>query len=1435
MVWIKRSFRTLGVLLVVLMITSFVVPCGPVRASDDEITVNVRIEGYRDTPHPDGTILPACQVTLSAGSTALDALKNAAAEYGLDVVDSNGFVSTIGGQENGHFDSGDGWLYRVNGCSPDVGAGDYVLQDGDTVLWYYGNWIETQYPAVYQFTTKDGYLNITLLSDSSSITGVNLAVYDSVYASVYSSVYSNEDGTYTVVFADDQGNLLPPGEYTLKAEKFREDGFPEMVKPEPVTISIVEGDPTSPSEPNITSATPRGSQGIEVSGNTDPGAQVVVTAVDSDGNEVASSKPVFADASGRFKAYLDIADGGTYGLTATATKLAVKVEPGGKISEGSLPSAASQFSLDVVEKPEILSAEYDPDTDSVIVELSRSSADGAMIIVTLSIFGMEELTEEVQTEPDASLYEVTFDQLGIQAGATCYCTITAKAVLGDKESVEDTYFFDFSIAEVEEANLAEKAAAYIYSSYLLNGVLNEDNAVGSYALSVLKQAGVDVSIWERDGICLEEAALEAILQDADDPTGVSAKRLAQDILAAQELGESDLVQQLVGVLRERHSEFGFDRNIYSDIPAYDLLGRVGYLSDVLGTVEAKVYAKDYILAAQDTDPESETYGAFGSVLGEAFYPDFVTTAQAVRALQYLGVQGEDAQVQAAIQAGLEWIQAQQQEDGSFAASDGDDPLIDTVEVIATLDVLDIEPTSWAHESTEKTPVDYMEEGALNEDGSFGSCGNVQDAVWALYGYHLLGLTVEKQLTITPSIMSLEVGSEGEYTLRFHNSEGVCDVTNEASWSVDDSSVASVEGGHVTALSAGQTTVTAVYSGLTAAAVVKVEAAGDSGGDGAATPSTCTVGVAVVGPGEEVLYEPMWVPVSESNEWGLTALGALDAAGVSYEMSSEYPGLVESICGIANEGMAGWLYTVNDSMPMVPAGEYEVSDGDWVIWYYSESIDQEPPKWDDLMSRGSSETTEKTQDALENLLAEFDEDEIAADEAVTSLADIVEGLGESGLTGEIEEQLAEVIEKTAQLLESLPDKAFKLEAQEEHVRITVDEELFQAQIEGIEKAAEVAEKVAELGISGGEDLLRDMVVVELPTAAAGKKVVSVELSAGAARQLTQSTLNLLIRSAELELTLPPEAVDTVLEATEDVSQIEITTKRIEPEEVNTFEGADVVGGKVLDIAVTAVTPGGEKSNPKASFQKKVVVMIPLEGVDMSQVNVNRLAAYRQKESGEWEYVGGTLSADGKFFTFETEHLSVYALMEYKRSFDDISGHWAEDEIESMAMRLIVRGMGDGTFAPDQGVTRAQFAALLVKALGIEGRAPLLPRFNDVAPEYWGYPAIEAASHAGLVLGTGKGRFEPERNITREEMAAMIVRALEKSGVDVSVTAGELQAALAGYEDAGEISSWAKECIAVCIDQGIIKGRTATTIEPGGGATRAEAVVLIAKMLQRLGKL
>lgn len=116
------------------------------------------------------------------------------------------------------------------------------------------------------------------------------------------------------------------------------------------------------------------------------------------------------------------------------------------------------------------------------------------------------------------------------------------------------------------------------------------------------------------------------------------------------------------------------------------------------------------------------------------------------------------------------------------------------------------------------------------------------------------------------------------------------------------------------------------------------------------PVGCRVGVAVVGKNGELLFGPATVTVKPDNRWGVTALGALDATGLPYAMKPTWPDFVDAIAGQANTGMAGWMYAVNGEVPMHMADKHPVKTGDRVIWWYSRSMSQPPPRWEDLAGR-----------------------------------------------------------------------------------------------------------------------------------------------------------------------------------------------------------------------------------------------------------------------------------------------------------------------------------------------------------------------------------------------------------------------------------------------------------------------------------------------------
>jgi hypothetical protein len=137
----------------------------------------------------------------------------------------------------------------------------------------------------------------------------------------------------------------------------------------------------------------------------------------------------------------------------------------------------------------------------------------------------------------------------------------------------------------------------------------------------------------------------------------------------------------------------------------------------------------------------------------------------------------------------------------------------------------------------------------------------------------------------------------------------------------------------------------------AAAPGTESAASAPAGDAAAVTapeSGCTVWIAVVGKNGERFYQAGQVLLKEDNKWGVNALGALEATGLPYTTAPTWPDFVYSISGQANSGVSGWMYSVNGDVPMHMASKHPVKTGDRVIWWYSNSMEQPQPLWDDLI-------------------------------------------------------------------------------------------------------------------------------------------------------------------------------------------------------------------------------------------------------------------------------------------------------------------------------------------------------------------------------------------------------------------------------------------------------------------------------------------------------
>src|SRR5690606_14231730 len=105
--------------------------------------------------------------------------------------------------------------------------------------------------------------------------------------------------------------------------------------------------------------------------------------------------------------------------------------------------------------------------------------------------------------------------------------------------------------------------------------------------------------------------------------------------------------------------------------------------------------------------------------------------------------------------------------------------------------------------------------------------------------------------------------------------------------------------------------------------------------------------------------------------------------------------------------------------------------------------------------------------------------------------------------------------------------------------------------------------------------------------------------------------------------------------------------------------------------------------------------------------------------------------------------IYAIGEGgEKTFADLNGHWAKNDVELLASKLIVNGVSEADFAPDDSITRAEFTALMVRALGIKMNINVEnTKFQDVTIDSWYASAIEAGVQAGLVDGISDNRFAP----------------------------------------------------------------------------------------------
>lgn len=171
-----------------------------------------------------------------------------------------------------------------------------------------------------------------------------------------------------------------------------------------------------------------------------------------------------------------------------------------------------------------------------------------------------------------------------------------------------------------------------------------------------------------------------------------------------------------------------------------------------------------------------------------------------------------------------------------------------------------------------------------------------------------------------------------------------------------------------------------------------------------------------------------------------------------------------------------------------------------------------------------------------------------------------------------------------------------------------------------------------------------------------------------------------------------------------------------------------------------------------------------------------------------------------------------------AFADTAGHWATEEIGELRQRSIVGGYADGLFRPANPVTRAEFFAMVNRAMGYYEEAGI--GFSDVSEEDWFYPDVARAIEAGYLSGYPDGTMRPHEPIRRQEAAYILAAIRDLSG---------RPAATEGFSDSDTIPGWSRDAIGAVTAAGFMGGFPDQTFRPAGLATRAETAVLLYRVL------
>ncbi|SHI50181.1 ZU5 domain-containing protein [Dethiosulfatibacter aminovorans DSM 17477] len=885
-------------------------------------------------------------------------------------------------------------------------------------------------------------------------------------------------------------------------------------------------------------------------------------------------------------------------------------------------------------------------------------------------------------------------------GAVTAVGVGNAEITAEYEGCEDSIDI---IVESYEDNMTLVAIRNNYEAYTAGTPVDAGwGNFSSYDVYLLMEAGVDISQWEYDGSNMYDDAMALIDATLLDPEAASAKRIAQDYLAADAMGEELKSTSMAAILIDRQTMEGeLDSGIYaiySNMAAYDLMAREGTLAVAGQDVDAVVM---YVLNNQDATGAWPKEDAVNWISN-----DFMTTVEAVRVLKSAenDTTVTPEAIELAIDSGMTWLHSNQQENGSYI-SGWDDAVTDTSEMIYAAAVLGEDPKTWISAGG-KSPVNFMRDYAP-VDGSFG---NVPSTTWALDAYLQLGGTVASDsildVIIDPEEALVYSGDTKQFSAKAVKMDGSeINISDVADWISSDTDVASIDStGLMMANASGTVEISANYESCTGTAVITVDTK-------PSTSSDVQVYVAVIGQDDELLYGPRKVMISEDDEYGYTALGALDATGLDYDFRDSSKDMVDEIEGQENMGSNGWMYSVNGKVPTIPAIEKNVNSGSKILWWYSTSSMGEAPDWPSSSSSFGAATA-VDEDAVKEMLEDYreelndgavllNEDDMMSASEAEDLAKELED-NDVSLSGDYEGD--ELVLSDDELSILVPEDAL-----EEDLEITVEE------LDGNESperfAVRIGSSVYDFGPDGTQfdEPVTISITVPIDENTDLESLKPAWFDEETGRWITIPCV------IDLETGMVVFAIDhfTKFAVIETEARVEFAdvddTMAWARDAVEILAGAGVINGT------------GEGYEPQRSITRAEFVKIVVEALEIEKAE-----------------------ADGSVFT------------------DVNADDWFAQYVECGYNNDIVTGDPDGSFRPNDEISRNEIAVVLSRLGDDDDMESVELAFDDVLdiPE-WARPGVEFAYSVELMNGYEDNTFRGGNALSRAEAAVVVYRYMNYS--------------------------------------------------------------------------